>query len=105
MKAEKAGSLRWNDSKRCWQVRLALPPGAVVEWVDLPADIGRKDIARAKAAAKVVKKADARIDRLGKATRSRRWRAEQGQVSMNDPRRARPKRSAATWSVAPGRGA
>jgi hypothetical protein len=64
MKAEKAGSLRWNDSKRCWQVRLALPPGAVVEWVDLSADIGRKDIARAKAAAKVVKKADARIDRL-----------------------------------------
>ena len=62
--AEKAGSLRWNDSKRCWQVRLALPPGAVVEWVDLPAEIGRGDLARAKAAAKVVKKADARIDRL-----------------------------------------
>jgi hypothetical protein len=61
---EKAGSLRWNDSKRCWQVRLALPPGAVVEWVDLPAEIGRNDVARAKAAAKVVKKADARIDRL-----------------------------------------
>ncbi len=45
---EKAGSLRWNDSKRCWQVRLALPPGAVVEWVDLPAEIGRNDVARAE---------------------------------------------------------
>jgi hypothetical protein len=61
---EKAGSLRWNESKGCWQVRLALPPGAVVEWVELPAEIGRADVARAKAAAKVVKKADARIDRL-----------------------------------------
>ena len=61
---EKAGSLRWNGSRRCWQVRLALPPGATVEWVDLPADIGRDEIARAKAAAKVVKKADARLDRL-----------------------------------------
>jgi hypothetical protein len=61
---EKAGSLRWNHLKRCWQVRLALPPGAVVEWVDLPSEIGRNDIARAKAAAKVVKKADARLDRL-----------------------------------------
>lgn len=61
---EKAGSLRWSEAKRCWQVRLALPPGAEVEWVDLPAEIGHDDVVRAKAAAKVVKKADARIDRL-----------------------------------------
>jgi hypothetical protein len=36
----------------------------VVEWVDLASEIGRNDIARAKAAAKVVEKADARLDRL-----------------------------------------
>jgi hypothetical protein len=53
-------TLRWNGLKGRWQLRLVMVGSSQGQWFDLPARIARDEVARAKAAAKTVKRIDAR---------------------------------------------